>query len=134
MELEQKIRVLEAFNALSIVLPIDDPEARASFRAALGHDVADLLPKLFMDIGRHAIATDNTLLYFEFSRRLAAYVMQETDTMPEIEGIDKNYWLECREKAAKLLNAWGITKKKKNENTPIQGRTRRDKHGTKQRH
>ena len=114
-DLETQIRIVEAFNALSMIIPIDDPEARASFRAAFGADIGHMLPKFFMDISHRAAEFDRTLVYFELARRLSNYVLGHADSMPNIEGIDENFWHEARKKAEKLMRSWNRIPKKEKE-------------------
>ena len=110
MDYETKLRTLEAMHALHMALPLDDTEAAAAFRATFGQDITTLLPRFFLDLGRTMIGTDRTLEYMEFIRQLSAYVMGDQDQMPNIQGVDKNYWMQSRKKAQQFLNAWRIDK------------------------
>ena len=53
--MELSVRTVEAFHALSVVLPIYDEEARHFVRATTKADIATIIPYFFMDLSRLAI-------------------------------------------------------------------------------
>lgn len=107
--LEAATRTIEAFNALSVVLPIYDDEARSVFRASFRIDMADLMPEFFRNLAlialRNKTEFDSYLNYFE---ELIKYIKQDRKKIPLPSNVNDSYFIDARSQATKLLNAWLI--------------------------
>lgn len=109
---ETAIRIVESFNALSVVLPIYDEEARRAFRATFDVDIADLLPEFFRSISRLSISNQSDFeLYLNYFAELVKYVKMERDNIPIPNNGNDGYFIQCRDIAEKLLNAWAVKEK-----------------------
>lgn len=105
---ESSIRVVEVFNALSLVLPIYDDEARKVYNGIFGGDIAELIPRFFMDIARASIVDpDSFTTYMNFLYEGINYIRGDRKNMPMFED-DPNYFIEARERAKKVLKQWNV--------------------------
>lgn len=106
---ERAIRIVEAWNALSVVLPLYDQEARAAFRAAFGLDMADMIPKFFMDLARHSLGEPEKYeMYVDYLQDLILYTNGEYDEIPKPENARDAQYLEVRVYAEKMVNSWNV--------------------------
>ena len=111
---ERAIRTIEAFNALSVVLPIYDPELRGAFRGAFKIDMYHLLPKFFQDLARLAIRHDTELMmYLDYVEKLIEYIRNPTAKLPVPENAYEAAFTECREEAEMMMNSWYVRTEKK---------------------
>lgn len=111
--IELATRTIEAFNALSVVLPLYDSEARSVFRAAFKMDMADLLPEFFKSLALIALKNEKEFnLYLNFFEELIRYMKQKRNKLPQPNNLDDSYFINMRESAEKLLKAWMIKEKK----------------------
>jgi len=107
--IETATRTIEAFNALSVILPIYDDEARSVFRATFQIDMADLLPEFFRSLALIGLKNkDEFDLYINYFQELLKYIKQERDNLPKPKDLDDSYFIELRTSAEKLLKAWMI--------------------------
>ena len=107
--IETATRTIEAFNALSVILPIYDDEARSVFRATFQIDMADLLPEFFRSLALLAIRNkDEFDLYLNYFTELLRYIKHERDNLPKPKNFDDRYFTELRDSAEKLLKSWMV--------------------------
>jgi len=110
---ETALRTVESFNALSVVLPIYDEEARSVFRASFKIDMADLLPEFFRSLALIALKNnDDFELYMNYFSELVRYVKKDRKEIPKPANMGDEYFIEMRDSAKKLLNAWMIKQSK----------------------
>lgn len=110
---ETQIRVLEAFNALSSVLPLYDNEARKVYSGVFGQDIADVLPLFFGDIARASIQDPQLFTqYINFLYECINYIRGDRKTMPLAKDAPE-YFAAARDKAKKQMNAWNVKVKDK---------------------
>ena len=107
--IEKATRTIEAFNALAVVLPIYDEEARRVFRAAFKSDIADLLPEFFRSLALIAVKNpDEFDSYINYIEELISYIKQKRDTIPRPIDATDSYFIDARYHAEKLLKAWMV--------------------------
>ena len=107
--IETATRTIEAFNALSVVLPVYDDEARSVFRASFKIDMADLIPEFFKSLSLIALRNkDEFQLYLNYFEELIRYIKGERKQLPKPNNSDDEYFTQLRDSAEKLLNAWMI--------------------------
>jgi len=110
---ETALRTVESFNALSVVLPIYDEEARSVFRASFKIDMADLLPEFFRSLALIALKNnDDFELYMNYFSELVRYVKKDRNKIPKPANMNDEYFIEMRDSAKKLLNAWLVKETK----------------------
>ena len=108
-DIETATRTIEAFNALSVVLPIYDEEARSVFRATFRIDMADLLPEFFRSLALIALKNkDDFNLYLNYFQELIRYMKQERKKLPQPVNLDDDYFVNLRDSAESLLKSWMI--------------------------
>ena len=108
---EKAVRTVEAFNALSVVLPIYDEEARSVFRASFKIDMADLMPEFFRSLALIAIKNEDDFdSYINYFVELGRYVKKQRKEIPMPSNMDDAYYLKMRSSAEKMLNAWMVRK------------------------
>lgn len=109
---EKAIRTVEAFNALSVVLPIYDDEAQRVFRASFGIDMAELMPSFFRDLALMSLKNEEGFdSYANYFEELIRYVNKERKEIPKPKNSNDSYFIHLREQAEKLLNAWMVKEK-----------------------
>lgn len=119
--LEQAIRMVEAMNALSAVLPLYDPEMRSSFKAISGQDLARLIPAVFMDLGRACAGHQKAMnQYLDYVEELIHYVRGRTDQLPKPSmDYDVDTWIrDSRGAAERLVKSWRVVEDPKQEERP----------------
>ena len=103
---ETALRTVEAFNALSVVLPIYDEEARSVFRASFKVDMADLLPEFFRSLALIALKNNTDFeLFMNYFSELVRYVKKDRKEIPRPADMNDDYFIQMRDSAKKLLNA-----------------------------
>lgn len=108
---EQAVRMVEAMNAWSAVLPIYDTEMRAAFKSIANRDLAQLIPAVFMDVGRICAENQESMNeHLDYIEQLIQYVRGRTDELPTIEmDVDVAQWkASCRERAERLVKSWRV--------------------------
>jgi len=107
--IETATRTIESFNALSVILPIYDDEARSVFRATFKIDMADLLPEFFRSLALIALKNkDEFNLYLNYFSELIRYMKQEREGLPKPADLDDDYFIQLRDSAEKLLKSWMV--------------------------
>ena len=103
------VRTIEALNALSVVLPLYEPESRAVFRAAFKLDLCELMPKFFMDLARLAIRHEDEFTeYLEYVKQLILYIDNPKATLPLPANAYDRFQADCKAEAQKLLKSWRV--------------------------
>lgn len=106
---EKAVRIVEAFNALSVVLPIYDDEARRVFRATFKQDMAAIIPKFFMDLSRLSIKNPKEFEeYMLYMKELIHYVMTPNDKLPIPKDAEVQPYLDAKNEARKMVNSWNV--------------------------
>lgn len=106
---EKAIRLVEVFHTLSVVLPIYDEEARSLFRATFKVDMADMIPQFFQSLALESFRNPNAFLdYLNYFKDLIKYLEGELDQIPKPGNSDDQYFLNIRNQAIKLMNAWRV--------------------------
>ena len=109
---ERCIRILEAMNALSVVLPIYDPELRGAFRASFKIDLYLLLPKFFKDLTRLEIEHEDEFMgYLTYIEQLINYVRDAKAGLPIPADAREAAFTDCRKEAEMFMKSWNVKEK-----------------------
>ena len=106
---ERAIRIIESMNALAMVLPMYDPEARAVFRACFKIDMWELMPKFFADLARLGLEYEQTFMeYLDYVQDLINYIKDPAAPLPIPSGADPAVFARCRREAERQRNEWFV--------------------------
>ena len=95
-------RMKYCLNLFADILPIYDDKQRTAFRLAFGHDLAEIIPQFFQDLGHYVIKNeDDSMPYLNFLKQSLDYIIGYTDTAPEIDAPE-----DMVEKTKKQLKGW----------------------------
>lgn len=108
-DIETATRIIESANALSVILPLYDEEARRVFRATFKIDIADLMPEFFRQVALIALKRPQEFnAYMTYFEELISYIKKNRKTIPKPLDADDAYFTDARHRAKKLLNTWMI--------------------------
>ena len=82
-------RMLYVSNLFASILPIYSESQRRAFSLAFEVDIAEIIPKFFMDAAAVALRhQDEALPYLKFIHEATGYALGYTDKKPEVETSD----------------------------------------------